>query len=61
MTPKPFYLSKTVVLNVILTLIGAVTLITDTVPDAYKPYVILAGGVLNVILRVWFTNAPVAH
>jgi len=61
MTPKPFYFSKTVWLNIILTLIGALALATDTIPTEYKPWAILAGGVLNVVLRVWFTDSPVAH
>jgi hypothetical protein len=61
MAPKFFYLSKTVWLNVVLTAIGAVALLTDAVPAEYKPYVILAGGILNVVLRVWFTDTPIAR
>jgi len=61
MNPKPFYASKTVWLNVIATVIGALTLAQDAIPTEYKTYVILAVGVLNVILRVWFTEAPIAR
>lgn len=61
MTPKPIYFSKTVWLNVITTVIGALALAQDVIPSEYKTYVILAVGILNVVLRVWFTDAPIAR
>lgn len=60
MAPKPFYFSKTVWLNVITTIIGALALLPGTIPAEYEPYVLLAVGVLNVVLRVWFTDQPIA-
>lgn len=60
MPPKPFYLSKTVWLNVIVTAIGVVTLAQDIIPAEYKSWALLAVGALNVVLRVWFTDAPIA-
>lgn len=59
MNPKPFYFSKTVWLNVITTIIGALTLFPGKVPTEYEPYILLAVGILNVVLRVWFTDSPV--
>lgn len=61
MAPKPFYVSKTVWLNIIVTAVGALALAQDTIPAEYRTYVILATGILNVVLRVWFTEAPIAR
>ncbi|UOF79205.1 hypothetical protein [Caudoviricetes sp.] len=64
MTPKPFYLSKTVWLNVITTLVAALTFlpsVSGLIPDVALPYILGVVGVLNVILRVWFTETPVSH
>jgi len=63
-TPKQFYLSKVVWLGVITTSIGALTLVADYLAQGdFSPasIVLLSVGVLNVILRVWFTDTAIAH
>lgn len=61
MLEKPIYLSKTVWLNVITTLIAVLTLMTEgnLVPPEYVPWILMVVGILNVILRVWFTEEPI--
>jgi hypothetical protein len=64
MEPKPFYESKTVWLNVLTTLVASLTFLPSVnglIPDVALPYILAAVGVLNIVLRVWFTETPVAH
>lgn len=64
MPPKPFYFSKTVWLNVITTIVAALTFLPTVgglIPEAALPYLLGAVGILNIILRVWFTEQPVSH
>ena len=58
---KYFFLSKTVWLNLVTMVIAFLTLLQDNpiVPPEAQPYVLLVVGVLNVVLRVWFTNTPI--
>ena len=62
-TPKPFYASKMVWFNAITTLIAVLSLLPQAsgldLPPQVANYALLAVGVLNVILRVWFTTAPI--
>jgi hypothetical protein len=63
MPPKPVYLSKTVWLNVITTVVAALTFlpsVSGLIPEVALPYILGAVGVLNIILRVWFTEQPVS-
>jgi len=63
---KMWYESKVVWLNVVLTLIGALTVISDylskapTLALSVPGGLMVAIGILGVILRVWFTDQPVA-
>lgn len=61
---KKWYKSKTVWLGVITTLIGVLGLVSDLLGKATitpQDVVLLFSGVLGVILRVWFTTAPIAR
>jgi len=63
MEQKPWYKSKIVWLNVVLTLSGALVLIADLLAkQAVTPaeIALLGSGILNVMLRVWFTDTPIA-
>lgn len=56
---KPWYQSKLVWSGVVLTLIGALQLVAqylDAGVYSASGIVMLVVGVLNVILRIWFTN-----
>lgn len=53
---------KSVWLNVITTVVAVLTFIptvSNLIPDAALPYLLAAVGVLNIILRIWFTDSPV--
>jgi len=58
---KPWYASKTVWLNAVATLVAIYSLlqVTPVFPTAYLPYLGLAVGVLNVVIRIWFTDTPI--
>lgn len=63
MADKKWYQSKLVWLGVVQTLIGAGQLVADLLKQsAITPtdITLLATGILTVILRVWFTEVPVA-
>ena len=59
---KNWYESKTLWLN----LITAAVLIADLlvqqpfIPPAYLPFIATVVGILNVVLRVWFTDTGIA-
>jgi hypothetical protein len=61
--PKPWWQSKSVILGAVLTLVGLSTYFTD---PTHTPTLTVAsaseavGGVLAIVLRVWFTAAPIA-
>ena len=62
MNPKPFYQSKTVWFNVIMSVILIAELIHTVLPDLqdeWKAATLLVMGVGNIVLRVWFTDSPV--
>jgi hypothetical protein len=60
---KPFYQSKIVWLGVFVTLQGVMPIVIDLLGRATVDPADLAvafSGVLTVILRVWFTDAPIS-
>ena len=63
MNTIPWYQSKIVWLNVVLTLIGAGSLVADALAkdaNMTAPGIIMVGvGVLGVILRIWFTDTVI--
>ena len=61
MDSKPWYLSKTVWVNIITTLIAVLTLLTEgtLLPAGALPWVLSVVGVLNVVLRIWFTDTAI--
>ena len=62
MDPKPWYQSKVVWLGVATTLLGVIPVIQEMIAkspvNADSVLTALAGAIV-VILRVWFTNAPI--
>jgi hypothetical protein len=60
---KPFWQSKTVWLNIVLTLIGIATFLAVPKNDPTLSVASIAAavaGALNVVLRVWFTDQPIS-
>jgi hypothetical protein len=60
---KPWWHSKTVWLNVVLTLIGLATFLAVPKNDPTLSVASIAAavaGALNVVLRVWFTDTPIS-
>lgn len=51
-TPKPWWKSKTLYFNAITTVVGLAGLVPD-------PIAMGVAGVGNVVLRTWFTEAPI--
>lgn len=58
---KSLVMSKTVWLNLITTVVAFLTLLQDNplVPPEAQPYVLLVVGILNLVLRIWFTDTPI--
>jgi len=65
MVSKAWYESKTVWLNVITALLAVAPLFlpggefTDLLGEMAVRYIALGVAVVNVILRVWFTDKPI--
>lgn len=59
---KSWYQSKTLWLNVITALVMILDLLSKQpfIPPQYVPIVLFAVAMLNVILRVWFTDTGIA-
>ena len=57
---KQFWLSKTVIFNV-LAMLAAVFALPEITEYIAPQTAMLAQGVINIILRVWFTSKPIAH
>jgi hypothetical protein len=60
---KPWYQSKLVWLGVLLTASGAIPVIVGLLEKASiapADVVLAVGGILAVILRVWFTDSEIA-
>ena len=62
MEVKNWYQSKVVWVNVISALLMVFDLLVKQpfIPTSYLPYIAFAVGVLNVILRVWFTDSGIS-
>jgi hypothetical protein len=63
MTQIPWYKSKLVWLGVIMTLAGVLPLVASLLSQtaiSASDFVGLVGGILTVILRIWFTNTTIA-
>jgi hypothetical protein len=63
MDPKPWFKSKVVWFNVLVSLAAVLPLVADLVKQqAVKPedIILLGVGVINVVLRIWFVSEPVA-
>lgn len=58
---KPVVFSKIVWVNLILTLIAVADLVSASpvVPPEFLPFIALGVGVLNIVLRIWFTDSPI--
>lgn len=58
---KAVYRSKMVWVNGLTTLVALLTLLQDNpvIPAEAQPYILLAVGVVNVVLRIWFTEEPI--
>lgn len=58
---KPWYVSKTVWVNVVATAVSLYSLfqVTTVFPADALPWFGLAVGILNIILRVWFTDTSI--
>lgn len=59
--PKPWYASKIVWVNVVTTIALVVEVLTQgqLIPAVAIPYIVAAVAVLNIMLRVWFTDQPI--
>jgi Mg2+/citrate symporter len=55
---KPWYKSKTVWMNAVLTLVAMIELLKG-LPWVSPEILVFVAGVLNVVLRVWFTSSKV--
>jgi hypothetical protein len=61
-SPKEWYASKTIWLNVVLTLVGVATFFAEPRNDPVASVASIAAavvGVCTVVLRVWFTSAAI--
>jgi len=60
---KNWWESKIVILNALMTVIGGLTLVADTLtntPQLTIPGVLmLVAGIGNVIIRIWFTDSSI--
>jgi hypothetical protein len=59
---KQWYESKVVWVNVVATVAAVVAILTEgsLLPPEAVPYVAAFVAILNVVLRVWFTDQPIA-
>lgn len=62
MQTTPYQTSKTVIFNAITTIVAVLTFlpsVSDLVPENALKYLLAGVGVLNIVLRIWFTDNPV--
>jgi hypothetical protein len=57
---KKWYQSKTVWFNLLTGLLTSLGLAQGVVPPEAIPYIATLSGIVNVILRVWFTDTKIA-
>lgn len=58
----PWYLSKTVIFNALTTLAAVLSFlptVSNLIPAEAIPLLLGAVGVVNIILRIWFTDSAV--
>jgi hypothetical protein len=61
---KPWYKSKLVLVGILQTVIGSLSLLADLLGKSQitpQDATLLSVGILTVILRIWFTDMPVQH
>jgi 1,4-dihydroxy-2-naphthoate octaprenyltransferase len=53
--------SKMVVLNVLLLVVGFLELlkVSPAIPAEWVPYVLLGVGVVNLVIRIFYTSEPI--
>lgn len=53
--------SKVVWINAILTVLAFLDLVSASpvVPPAWLPYIAIGSGLLNIVLRIWFTSGTI--
>jgi len=56
---KAWFQSKTVWFNLIMTVLGVITLLQGTFPQ-YSTIFVLLTGIGNLILRIYFTNTTIS-
>ena len=58
---KSLVVSKTFWVNLIATVLAVLSLFQDSplVPVEFLPWVALVAGVLNLVLRIWFTDTAI--
>ena len=56
---KNITLSKTVWFNVLYTVAEIALMLQDVMPPEYMPYAVAIQGIVNIVLRVWFTSTAV--
>lgn len=61
MKTKALIVSKIVWVNMILTVLAVIDLMSASpvVPPEYLPWMAAFAGVLNIVLRIWFTDSAV--
>lgn len=59
MKTKAIVVSKIVWVNIIMTVLAVLDMLSTTpiVPPEYLPYLAAFAGVLNIVLRIWFTDS----
>ena len=60
MQSKPWYQSRTVILNCVIAIIAIIGLLLN-MPEfkEYTPYMVLVTNILNVMIRVFLTSQPI--
>lgn len=53
--------SKVVWINAILTVLAFLDLVSTSpvVPPSWLPYIAVGSGLLNIVLRIWFTSGTI--
>lgn len=60
---QPWYTSKTVIFNALTTLAAILSFlptVSNLIPAQALPYLLAGVGVVNIVLRIWFTDSPVS-
>jgi hypothetical protein len=61
---KPWYQSKIVLVGILQTVIGSLSLVADLLGKSQitpQDATLLSVGILTVVLRIWFTDLPIQH